>query len=299
MGEEDTRAAGAQRRPDAAARRRGHPGRPPARARSRTRSTRRCATGSPTSTTTHYLFGTVAGPAPVPGDGPRLPAGHRRRGPRAGARARPAGCPTRSLACVGGGSNAIGIFHAFLDDAGVRLVGFEAGGDGVETGRHAATHHRRRAGRAARRPLLPAAGRRRPDHRVALDLGRPGLPRRRPGARLPARHRPGRVPAGHRRRGDGGVRAALPHRGHHPGDRVRARPGRRAASSASELGPGRAASWSTSPAAATRTSTPRRAGSASATARTSTRARPGHRPAARPRARSTRGDAAPDAGETA
>ena len=43
------------------------------------------------------------------------------------------------VACVGGGSNAIGIFHAFLDDPGVRLVGFEPGGDGVETGRHAAT----------------------------------------------------------------------------------------------------------------------------------------------------------------
>ena len=42
-------------------------------------------------------------------------------------------------ACVGGGSNAIGIFHAFLDDPGVRLVGMEAGGDGIETGRHAST----------------------------------------------------------------------------------------------------------------------------------------------------------------
>jgi tryptophan synthase beta chain len=42
-------------------------------------------------------------------------------------------------ACVGGGSNAIGIFHAFIDDPGVKLVGFEAAGDGVETGRHAAT----------------------------------------------------------------------------------------------------------------------------------------------------------------
>ena len=42
-------------------------------------------------------------------------------------------------ACVGGGSNAIGIFHAFIDDPNVRLVGYEAAGDGVETGRHAAT----------------------------------------------------------------------------------------------------------------------------------------------------------------
>ena len=59
--------------------------------------------------------------------------------------------PDAVAACVGGGSNAIGIFHAFLDDPGVRLVGFEAGGDGVETGRHARDHHRRLAGRAARR----------------------------------------------------------------------------------------------------------------------------------------------------
>jgi tryptophan synthase beta chain len=47
--------------------------------------------------------------------------------------------PDAVTACVGGGSNAIGIFHAFLDDPGVRLVGFEAAGDGVESGRHAAT----------------------------------------------------------------------------------------------------------------------------------------------------------------
>jgi len=47
--------------------------------------------------------------------------------------------PDAVLACVGGGSNAIGIFNAFIPDANVRLIGLEAGGDGVETGRHAAT----------------------------------------------------------------------------------------------------------------------------------------------------------------
>jgi tryptophan synthase beta chain len=47
--------------------------------------------------------------------------------------------PDVVAACVGGGSNAIGIFHAFLDDPGVRLVGLEPGGDGVSTGRHGAT----------------------------------------------------------------------------------------------------------------------------------------------------------------
>jgi tryptophan synthase beta chain len=47
--------------------------------------------------------------------------------------------PDAVVACVGGGSNAIGIFHPFIDDPSVKLVGCEAGGDGVETGRHAAT----------------------------------------------------------------------------------------------------------------------------------------------------------------
>jgi len=47
--------------------------------------------------------------------------------------------PDAALACVGGGSNAIGLFAAFIDDADVRLFGFEAAGDGVDTGRHAAS----------------------------------------------------------------------------------------------------------------------------------------------------------------
>jgi tryptophan synthase beta chain len=49
------------------------------------------------------------------------------------------GLPDAVMACVGGGSNAIGIFHAFVPDTGVRLYGFEAGGDGIGTGRHAAS----------------------------------------------------------------------------------------------------------------------------------------------------------------
>jgi tryptophan synthase beta chain len=47
--------------------------------------------------------------------------------------------PDAVIACVGGGSNALGIFHAFLPDSGVALIGCEAGGDGLDTGRHAAT----------------------------------------------------------------------------------------------------------------------------------------------------------------
>ena len=47
--------------------------------------------------------------------------------------------PDQVVACVGGGSNAMGIFHAFVDDAGVALIGVEAAGRGVDTGLHAAT----------------------------------------------------------------------------------------------------------------------------------------------------------------
>jgi tryptophan synthase beta chain len=54
--------------------------------------------------------------------------------------------PDACVACVGGGSNAIGLFHAFVPDAGVKLFGVEAAGDGVETKRHAATLSKGRVG---------------------------------------------------------------------------------------------------------------------------------------------------------
>ncbi len=87
--------------------------------------------------TTNYVFGTAAGPHPWPAmvrDFQRI----------IGVEAREqllalGGLPDAVVACVGGGSNAIGIFDAFLDDGGVRLIGCEAAGDGVDTGRHAAT----------------------------------------------------------------------------------------------------------------------------------------------------------------
>jgi len=87
---------------------------------------------------THYLLGTVAGPAPFP---EMVRDFHRIIGDEAREQmlTRFGQLPDAVVACVGGGSNAIGIFTAFLEDAAVRLVGFEAGGDGVETGRHAAT----------------------------------------------------------------------------------------------------------------------------------------------------------------
>jgi tryptophan synthase beta chain len=88
--------------------------------------------------TTNYVFGTVAGPHPFPAmvrDFQRVIGDEAREQvlERCGR------LPDVVLACVGGGSNAIGIFTAFVPDDGVRLVGLEAGGDGVETGRHAAS----------------------------------------------------------------------------------------------------------------------------------------------------------------
>lgn len=88
--------------------------------------------------TTHYLLGTVAGPHPFP---TMVRDFHRVIGVEARAQVLElkGRLPDAVLACVGGGSNAIGIFHPFIDDAQVRLIGLEAGGSGVETGKHAAT----------------------------------------------------------------------------------------------------------------------------------------------------------------
>ena len=87
---------------------------------------------------THYLLGTVAGPHPFP---TMVRDFHKIIGEEAREQvlALTGRLPDAVLACVGGGSNAIGIFHRFISDEGVRLIGLEAGGDGVETGRHAAT----------------------------------------------------------------------------------------------------------------------------------------------------------------
>lgn len=86
---------------------------------------------------THYLLGTVAGPHPFP---TMVRDFHSVIGNESKVQMQEiiGGLPDVIAACVGGGSNAIGIFHAFLDDD-VRLIGMEAAGDGVETGKHAAT----------------------------------------------------------------------------------------------------------------------------------------------------------------
>jgi tryptophan synthase beta chain len=88
--------------------------------------------------TTHYCIGSVMGPHPFPQmvrDFQRVIGVEAREQIQAKA----GRLPDAVIACVGGGSNAIGAFHAFIGDLSVRLIGCEAGGDGVETGRHAAT----------------------------------------------------------------------------------------------------------------------------------------------------------------
>jgi tryptophan synthase beta chain len=87
---------------------------------------------------THYMIGTAAGPHPFPAMVRDLASGIGVEA-RAQCLERTGRLPDVVCACVGGGSNAIGIFHAFIPDASVRLYGFEAGGEGVATGRHAAS----------------------------------------------------------------------------------------------------------------------------------------------------------------
>jgi tryptophan synthase beta chain len=87
---------------------------------------------------TYYVIGSVAGPHPYPTIVRDLQAVIGREA-RAQVLAATGQLPDAAVACVGGGSNAMGLFHAFVPDATVKLFGVEAAGDGVETGRHAAT----------------------------------------------------------------------------------------------------------------------------------------------------------------
>ena len=95
--------------------------------------------------TTHYVIGSVAGPHPYPLMVRDLQAviGREARAQIQDVEGR---LPDACVACVGGGSNAMGLFHAFVPDEGVRLFGVEAAGDGVDTARHAATLSRGRVG---------------------------------------------------------------------------------------------------------------------------------------------------------
>jgi tryptophan synthase beta chain len=126
---------------------------------------------------THYLLGTVAGPHPFPA---MVRDFHSVIGNEARAQMleMTGSLPTAVTACIGGGSNAMGIFHAFLDDTDVRLVGFEAGGDGIETPHHAATLGKGRPGvlHGARSLVLQDEdGQTIESHSISAGLDYPGV----------------------------------------------------------------------------------------------------------------------------
>ena len=126
---------------------------------------------------THYLLGTVAGPHPFP---TMVRDFHSVIGIEARQQMLDqfGSLPDVVAACVGGGSNAIGIFHAFLDDQNVSLVGMEAAGDGVETLRHAATLSMGRPGvlHGAKSYLLQDEdGQTLESHSISAGLDYPGV----------------------------------------------------------------------------------------------------------------------------
>ena len=129
-------------------------------------------------TTTHYIIGSVVGPDPFP----RLVRDFQSvigREARAQVLERTGGrLPRAVVACVGGGSNAIGIFTAFLEDVGVDLVGVEAAGEGIASGRHAATLSSGRPGvfhGSMSYVLQDNAGQVAPAHSVSAGLDYPGV----------------------------------------------------------------------------------------------------------------------------
>ena len=126
---------------------------------------------------THYLLGTVAGPHPFP---TMVRDFHSVIGNEAKQQMLEitGGLPDAVAACVGGGSNAIGIFHAFLDDSQVELWGFEAAGDGVSTPRHAATLSKGTPGvlhGAKSYMLQDASGQTMESHSISAGLDYPGV----------------------------------------------------------------------------------------------------------------------------
>jgi tryptophan synthase beta chain len=126
---------------------------------------------------THYVIGSVMGPHPFPTLVRDL---QRVIGVEARAQVleRIGRLPDAVVACVGGGSNAIGVFHAFIPDEGVRLVGYEAAGEGVATGRHAATMSAGRPGvlHGMRSYLLQDEdGQTQETHSISAGLDYPGV----------------------------------------------------------------------------------------------------------------------------
>jgi tryptophan synthase beta chain len=128
-------------------------------------------------TDSHYIIGSVVGPAPYPRMVREFQAVIGREA-RAQMLAQLGRLPATVVACVGGGSNAMGIFHPFVDDADVELVGVEAAGEGLDTDRHSASLSRGTPGvlHGARSYLLQdAAGQVHPAHSISAGLDYPGV----------------------------------------------------------------------------------------------------------------------------
>ena len=126
---------------------------------------------------TAYLFGTAAGPHPFPSMVRDFCRGIGDEA-REQCLALTGALPDSAVACVGGGSNAIGLFAAFVDDPAVQLVGCEAGGDGVDTMRHAATIYAHEFGvlHGARTFVLQDEdGQTRESHSISAGLDYPGV----------------------------------------------------------------------------------------------------------------------------
>jgi len=127
--------------------------------------------------TTHYIIGSVVGPAPYPRMVREL-QGVIGREARAQMIAQAGRLPTSVVACVGGGSNAMGIFRGFVNDPDVELVGVEAAGDGLDGERHAASLSRGRPGvlhGALSYLLQDADGQVHPAHSISAGLDYPGV----------------------------------------------------------------------------------------------------------------------------
>jgi len=128
-------------------------------------------------TDSHYIIGSVVGPAPYPRMVREFQAVIGREA-RAQMLAQVGRLPATVVACVGGGSNAMGIFHPFVNDAEVELIGVEAAGEGLDTDRHSASLSRGTPGvlHGARSYLLQdAAGQVHPAHSISAGLDYPGV----------------------------------------------------------------------------------------------------------------------------
>ncbi|MEX2154357.1 MAG: tryptophan synthase subunit beta [Gemmatimonadaceae bacterium] len=127
--------------------------------------------------TTHYVIGSVVGPAPYP----RMVRDFQAiigRETRDQVRERVGRLPSSVVACVGGGSNAMGIFYAFLDDTDVELIGVEAAGEGLHTERHSASLAKGSPGvlhGSMSYLLQDSAGQVHPAHSISAGLDYPGV----------------------------------------------------------------------------------------------------------------------------